>query len=260
MPNWITNTITVKENVEKFKKSLLNEKGEVDFNMVIPCPQDLIDTQSGSRQYIVNESSAWKRTDEQKAIQLQLETLYKGTYTQKEFVDLVMDETYNNPYFKMPREQWSEETTINVTKGFYNLQKYGYIDWYNFCLDKWGTKWNVDPSECYIDELQDGTLKITFDTAWSTPAEIWQELANKGLNFKVAYADEDLGNNFGILEVKNGLGFVEKFEGKTDDEKLVISILIKEGIDYAMETLEEYEINMTKADVQMLYEEIKEYL
>ena len=260
MPNWITNIVTVKENVEEFKKNFFKEKGEVDFNAVIPCPQDLVDTESGSRQYIVNESSAWKRTDEQNSIQLQLETLYKDTYTQKEFVDLRMDETYNNPYFKMPREQWSEETTINVAKGYYNLQKYGYVDWYKFCIDKWGTKWNVDPAETFVDELQDGSLKITFDTAWSTPAEIWQELANKGLNFNVAYADEDLGNNFGILEVKDGQGFVEKFEGKTDDERFVLASLIKCSDETIMETIEEYEINMTEADVQMLYEEIKEYL
>ena len=258
MPNWITNIVTVKENVEEFKKNFLNEKGEVDFNVVIPCPQDLISTESGSRSYSQEES--WKLTDEQKAIQLQLETLYKDTYTQKEFVDLIMDETYNNPYFEMPRKQWSDETTINVAKGYYNLQKYGYVDWYNFCIDKWGTKWNVDPDEVYVDEMSDGSLKITFDTAWSTPAEIWQELANRGLNFNVAYADEDLGNNFGILEVKDGCGFVEKFEGKTNDERFVLATIIKSDIDNVMETIEEYEINMTEADVQMLYEEIKEYL
>lgn len=258
MPNWITNIVTVKENVEEFKKNFLNEKGEVDFNMVIPCPQDLIDTESGSRSY--SQDDSWKLTNEQKAIQLQLETLYKDTYTQKEFVDLIMDETFNNPYFEMPREQWSDATTINVAKGYYNIQKYGYRDWYDFCVTKWGTKWNVDPGECYIDEMSDGSLKITFDTAWSTPAEIWQELANKGLNFNVAYADEDLGSNFGILEVKDGQGFVEKFEDKTQDEKFVLATLIKESDENIMETIREYEINMTEADVRMLYEEIKEYL
>ena len=42
MPNWVQNIITVKpSNIEKLKEVLLNEGEEVDFNKIIPMPEDI---------------------------------------------------------------------------------------------------------------------------------------------------------------------------------------------------------------------------
>ncbi len=45
-------------------------------------------------------------------------------------------------------------------------QKYGADNWYDWNIQNWGTKWDVDA------ELEDfgGWLFITFDSAWSPPA------------------------------------------------------------------------------------------
>ena len=40
MPNYVKNVVTC-ANMDELKKLLLNENGEVDFNIVIPKPKDL---------------------------------------------------------------------------------------------------------------------------------------------------------------------------------------------------------------------------
>ena len=49
MPNHIINVVTC-DDMNELEKLLLDEKGEVDFNIVIPRPKDL-DITSGSHSY-----------------------------------------------------------------------------------------------------------------------------------------------------------------------------------------------------------------
>ena len=42
--------------------------------------------------------------------------------------------------------------------------KYGYDNWYDWCFENWGSKW--DAHESYITE-EENDLTIEFDTAWS---------------------------------------------------------------------------------------------
>ena len=55
MPNWVRNNIIAREP-ETLKKLLLDENGDVDFNKVIPMPQDLHIT-SGSMSYKVQHKT-----------------------------------------------------------------------------------------------------------------------------------------------------------------------------------------------------------
>jgi hypothetical protein len=73
--------------------------------------------------------------------------------------------------------------------------------WYDWCLENWGTKWEVN--ETYEDE--EGW--VCFETAWSTPEPVIQSLSLKypTLSFEVEYADEDLGINCGRFIIKDGL-------------------------------------------------------
>lgn len=72
-----------------------------------------------------------------------------------------------------------------------NRAKYGYGSWYDFAIDKWGTKWDY-LNACLQDDV------ITFDSAWSIPVGIYSELASD-IPLVVAYADEDIGYDVGIL-------------------------------------------------------------
>jgi hypothetical protein len=56
-----------------------------------------------------------------------------------------------------------------------NIEKYGYPNWYDWCVAKWGTKWDIDTSsgESYVS---DNTFYANFLTAWSPPIEFFMYL------------------------------------------------------------------------------------
>lgn len=78
-------------------------------------------------------------------------------------------------------------------------KKYGKNNWYDWSITNWGTKWNA-----YWSTLDDENNTITFDTAWSCPLPVLDELARlcykHNVSFTGKWADEDSGNNVGIFE------------------------------------------------------------
>lgn len=64
-----------------------------------------------------------------------------------------------------------------------NLRKYGYKNWYDWCVSEWGTKWNAggeDNQDMQIDYDEDvGDTAIAlfhFDTAWAPAVGVLQKL------------------------------------------------------------------------------------
>lgn len=57
-----------------------------------------------------------------------------------------------------------------------NLAKYGYRDWYLWCVDNWGTKWSPRVEEDAWNEESDLTTAF-FDTAWSPPSELLKKIS-----------------------------------------------------------------------------------
>ena len=63
-----------------------------------------------------------------------------------------------------------------------NLKKYGYKNWYDWCVSEWGTKWNAggsDNADMQIDLDEDGDDSIAlfqFDTAWAPALGVLQKL------------------------------------------------------------------------------------
>ncbi len=73
-------------------------------------------------------------------------------------------------------------------------RRFGADNWYEWSYANWGTKWGS-----YEVEHEQGSNVIEFQTAWSTPTEIIEELSRQypEATVSVKYADEDLGNNCG---------------------------------------------------------------
>lgn len=210
MPNWVRNRV-VAVNPQELKKHLINEKGEVDFNMIIPMPQDLHIT-SGSYSY--ETPSRWTSRSESVVLKRQEETvdkefakIYNDTITQQEFFEEVMKhedilklirlvkdwhvrKSKAHPY-AMGKEALKEgyETYI---KGYFNLKRYGFKDWYEWSIENWSTKWNA--SDGSFDEE---TGFVEFETAWSMPENVFRALSHY-TPLRVVYADEDLGCNCGM--------------------------------------------------------------
>jgi hypothetical protein len=64
-----------------------------------------------------------------------------------------------------------------------NVEKYGYGNWYDYCVGEWGTKWDVG-GDGQTDIHPDGkSLFTSFDSAWSPPVDAYQKL--EGLGFIV---------------------------------------------------------------------------
>jgi len=83
-----------------------------------------------------------------------------------------------------------------------NTAKHGYSNWYDFCVDRWGTKWEVDCQDVQIED--DGqTVSASFESAWSPPTGVAEALVSKGLSVTLHYYEP-------------GMGFVGKWEDGYD--------------------------------------------
>lgn len=84
-----------------------------------------------------------------------------------------------------------------------NIEKYGYGNWYDFCVNEWGTKWDVqfDSIEVSDDGLM---LEGSFDSAWAPPIGVYEALVDNGYDV-VAYYNEP------------GMVFCGKFDNGNDD-------------------------------------------
>ena len=79
----------------------------------------------------------------------------------------------------------------------------GFSNWYDFCVNRWGTKWDISSqAECERDE--DGLgFNGTFDTAWAPPMGVVEQMVELGLEVTLYYNEP-------------GMSFVGKFEDGED--------------------------------------------
>lgn len=66
------------------------------------------------------------------------------------------------------------------------VAKYGYSNWYDYCVNEWGTKWDVggDGMTC---EIEDGRISTSFDSAWSPPITAYEKLLDLGFEVRAYY-------------------------------------------------------------------------
>lgn len=89
-----------------------------------------------------------------------------------------------------------------------NLEKYGYGNWYDFCVGEWGTKWDVGDQGCSDIHPDGTTLHTSFDSAWSPPVNAYQKL-------------EQLGFRVNAMFYESGMAFAGTYsEGNCDDFSL----------------------------------------
>ena len=220
MPNWVTNNINVAEkDVEKFKKLALDKNGMVDFSILIPRHKDL-DITAGCYEWYIDKFGFNKEKEVKQNVVLKplLDKVYNKKMTQDEFVNL----TLNDEIFKKAKKIYDlqdKSDLDNILRGYYNLRKHGYTNWYDWSIAKWGTKWNAN-------ETYGSGSNFTFDTAWSCPFE-WLLKLSKHIDFKGSFADEDLGSNLGIFETENGKLLGGDFNEYSQEELYYIANMIK---------------------------------
>ena len=98
-----------------------------------------------------------------------------------------------NAILPMPPELeslgWSKAEDLNdIEKA--NLRKhFGSDNWYDWCVNNWGTKWNS--YSCELVEQDDDYVVYTFDTAWGPPTGVIEALREQCPDFHIsAFFDE----------------------------------------------------------------------
>ena len=72
-----------------------------------------------------------------------------------------------------------------------NKADYGYDNWYDYCVNEWGTKWDVG-AEGYEVEIEDGRLTMSFDSAWSPPIQAYEKLTELGFEVRAYYYESGM--------------------------------------------------------------------
>ena len=89
-------------------------------------------------------------------------------------------------FIPVPKEL--SEAKANFTDNEELIKKYGYSDWYGFCVNEWGTKWDVGGDDYGAPTItEDGKMIAGFDSAWAPPTTAMERLAAMGFIVKLYY-------------------------------------------------------------------------
>ena len=134
-----------------------------------------------------------------------------------------------------------------------NIEKYGYGNWYDYCVAEWGTKWDVG-CEGSTDVHPDGKMLHTyFDSAWSPPIGAYEKLEalgfgvnamyyEGGMNYAGVYSDggdeelnlEDMGADEieqNYPELDEAFGISESIREYLSQEQEELTQWIKDGVE-----------------------------
>ena len=108
------------------------------------------------------------------------------------------------------------------------IEKYGSADWYDFCVNNWGTKWDVGGDVDYGGVGRDSPeyLTISFDSAWAPPCGLYEALEAEGMSVRAYYYE-------------SGMCFAGVFENGYDDCYDMSGMSSEEVADTIPEALDE---------------------
>ena len=107
------------------------------------------------------------------------------------FVDAFKRGELCNEFIPVP-----EELKGSVADGKTNealVEATGYSSWYDFCVNEWGTKWDVGGDDGYIDH-DETSAQGSFQSAWSPPMGLMVVLEQEGFTVEFMYYEP--GMNF----------------------------------------------------------------
>jgi len=99
-----------------------------------------------------------------------------------------------------------------------NVEKYGYSTWYEFCVNNWGTKWDVGGSDGvdHTMESDGGTrLSVSFESAWAPPCAAYDTLVELGFEVRAFYYEPGMAFA-GVWE--DGFDDYYEYGGMNSDE------------------------------------------
>ena len=67
-----------------------------------------------------------------------------------------------------------------------NRQVHGYGNWYDYCVNEWGTKWDVGADGNPAQDIPGG-LSLGFESAWAPPCGAYEKLTDQGFRIRAMY-------------------------------------------------------------------------
>ncbi len=67
-----------------------------------------------------------------------------------------------------------------------NREKHGYATWYDFCVNEWGTKWDVGGEHSEAQDIPNGLI-LTFESAWAPPCNAYEKMIDLGFSIRAMY-------------------------------------------------------------------------
>jgi hypothetical protein len=179
MPNWTVNRITFKGNPERISElknhilSIDNDGDlQFDFNRVIPMPEELNGTHAPSLFYDKNPSPL--------VGQLHPERKLPQDMTDEELLS-------KNPHsFKT-----LEEVREGRLKSQQLIEKYGFDNWYDWCIENWSVKWNACETHVYNND-EPNIFTFRFETPWNEPQNVFSKLHDQysDLEIEICFTHE----------------------------------------------------------------------
>jgi hypothetical protein len=118
-----------------------------------------------------------------------------------------------------------------------NLETHGYATWYDYCVNEWGTKWDVG-GEDMLTEDGPNALRMNFDSAWAPPVPAMAKFQDLGFKVKLIYWES--GMCFCGLYDENGDDYFDYTDMSADEVEANINPEIDECM-CIVENLREWE-------------------
>lgn len=213
MPSWCRNKIMVgsREKMDELVKAhcpIDKELGtpEMDFNTIRRMPDDL-QIEYGSKSHDglrllftrLSPAVSYYGSKEDKMTDDDYEKLVSSV--EDHCWDSVL-QTLSKPELQALKEKYKgsiADVEALGEKCVENLRKYGAMNWYEWSIQNWGTKWNA------TDTVIDGS-SMTFSTAWdpALPAVVEMSRLHPTMPMALLFADEQTGAGVGYALMKGG--------------------------------------------------------
>ena len=107
-----------------------------------------------------------------------------------------------------------------------NIATHGYANWYDYCVNEWGTKWDVGGEGDQATEDGPNAIRMNFDSAWAPPVPAMQKFQDLGFKVKLVYWES--GMCFCGLYDENGDDYFDYTDMSADEVEANINPEIDE--------------------------------
>lgn len=95
----------------------------------------------------------------------------------------------------------------------------GFTNWYDWCVSRWGTKWDVSTEGLEIEQFEDGTAEITgwFDSAWAPPLTAFDTYIQQNEDVHITCYYEEGGMDYAGKWVDGDDQYLDDIHGKVTE-------------------------------------------